>query len=162
MDNSAVVPEINQEDRLGDSYLRFHLEKHTPAVLSMEYTQEVLIVPVRRITPMPNMAECVLGLLNWRNRVLWVIDLGQMLKFQPQGTTAQQYQMIIIKVGQAPLGLVVQEVKGVTQFTLDCIQSPLGLVTSDLMSYLNGCIHHSSELLLVLSAEAIVKNAYAT
>lgn len=158
MDKSAVVPEMNQEDRLGLGYLRFNLDKHTHAILSMEYTQEVLIVPVRRITPMPNMAECVLGLLNWRSRVLWVIDLGQMLKFQPLDTTAQQYQMVIIKVGQVSLGLVVQEVKGVTQFKPDCIQSPLGLVTSDLMSYLHGCIQHSSELLLVLSAEAIVKN----
>ena len=162
MNDSVVAPEINQKDSLGNSYLRFHLEKHTPAILPMEYTQEVLIVPVRRITPMPNMAECVLGLLNWRNRVLWVIDLAQMLKFQPLDTTAQQYHMVIIKVEHVPLGLVVQEVKGVTQFPLDSIQSPSGLVSSDLMSYLHGCIQHSSELLLVLSAEAIMENVYST
>lgn len=157
MDTSIIVPQMNQIDTtLGNTYLRFYLEHQTPAILSMEYAQEVLIVPVGRITPMPNMAECVLGLLNWRNRVLWAIDLAQMLNLQPLDTTAQQYHMAIIRVGQVPLGLVVQEVKGVTQFTPDCIQSPMGLVTSGLMPYLHGCILQENEILLVLNAEAIV------
>ncbi len=159
MDNSILVPQINQVDKtLGDNYLRFNLEQQTPAILSMKHAQEVLIVPVGRITPMPNMTECVLGLLNWRNRVLWVIDLAQMLKLQPLDTTAQQYHMAIIRVGEVPLGLVVQEVKGVTQFTPDCIQSSIGLVTSSLMPYLHGCIQHQQEILLVLNAEAIVQS----
>lgn len=157
MDNPILAPHLNQVDRTeSDTYLRFQLDRQTPAIVSMEHTQEVLVVPFRRITPMPNMPKCVLGLLNWRNRVLWVIDLAQMLKLQPLDTTAQQYHMAIIRVGQVPLALVVQEVKGVTRFTPDCIQSPLGLVTSGLMPYLHGCILQQKEILLVLNAEAIV------
>ena len=157
MDTPILAPGLNQVDRTsGDTYLRFQVEQQTPAILSMEHTQEVLIVPFGRITPMPNMPECVLGLLNRRNRVLWVIDLAQMLKLQPLDTTARQYHMVIIRVGQNPLGLVVQEVKGVTRFTPDCIQSPLGLVTSGLIPYVNGCILQQNEILLVLNAQAIV------
>jgi len=37
------------------------------------YLQEVLVVRLV-ITQIPNMPGCVLGLLNQRNRVLWVID----------------------------------------------------------------------------------------
>jgi twitching motility protein PilI len=148
---------LNQVDRtLGDTYLKFQLEQQTPAILSMEHAQEVLIVPAGRITPMPNMPECVLGLLNRRNRVLWVIDLAQMLQLQPLDTNVQQYHIVIIRVGQVPLGLVVQEVKGVTRFKLDCIQSPMGLVTSALTPYVHGCIMQQKEVILVLDAEAIV------
>lgn len=157
MDTPILAPRRNQVDRTnGDTYLRFHLDQQTLAILSMEYAQEVLIVPVERITPMPNMPECVLGLLNRRNRVLWVIDLAQMLKLQPLDTNAKQYHMAIIRVGQVPLGLVVQEVKGVMRVKPDCIQSPMGLVTSSLTPYLNGCVLQHKEILLVLNAEAIV------
>ena len=157
MDTPIPTPHLSQADStLGDAYLRFQLEQQTPAILSMEYAQEVLIVPVRRITPMPNMPECVLGLLNWRNQVLWAIDLALMLKLQPLMTTAQQYHMVIIRVGQVPLGLVVQEVKGVTRFTTDSIQSPIEVVTSGLIPYLYGCILQKQEILLVLNAEAII------
>lgn len=157
MDTPILTPHLSQADStLGDAYLRFQLDQQTPAILSMKYAQEVLIVPVRRITPMPNMPECVLGLLNWRNQVLWVIDLALMLKLQPLMTTAQQYHMVIIRVGQVPLGLVVQEVKGVTRFTTDSIQSPMEVVTSGLIPYLYGCILQKQEILLVLNAEAII------
>jgi twitching motility protein PilI len=157
VDNPILAPHLNQVDRtVGDTYLKFQLEQQIPVTLSMEQAQEVLIVPTGRITPMPNMPECVLGLLNRRNRVLWVIDLAQMLQLQPLDTNVQQYHIVIIRVGQVPLGLVVQEVKGVTRFTLDCIQSPMGLVTSGLTPYVRGCILQQKEVILVLDAEAIV------
>lgn len=159
MNTSILAPQLNQpHSTLGELYLRFELEQQTPAILSIEYAQEVLIVPVGRVTPMPNMPKCVLGLLNRRNRVLWVVDLAQMLKLQPLDTNVQHYNMAIIRVGQAPLALVVPEVKGVTRFTPDCIQSPQGVVTTVLMPYLHGCILQQKEILLVLNAEAIVKS----
>lgn len=146
---------VNQaETKIGDNYLRLDLDRQTPAILSMEYVQEVLIVLVGRITPMPNMAEYILGLFNWRNRVLWAIDLAQMLKLQPLDPTAQQYHMAIVRVGEVPLGLIVQEIKGVTQFTPDCIQSPTGFISSGLMAYLHGCVQQQ-DTLLVLNVEAI-------
>lgn len=157
MDTPIIAPDLNQVDRtLGDTYLKFQLEQQTPAILSMAHAQEVLIVPAGRITPMPNMPECVLGLLNRRNRVLWVIDLAQMLQLQHLDTNVQQYHIVIIQVGQGSLGLVVQEVKGVTRFTIDCIQSPMGLVTSGLTPYVHGCILQEKEIILVLDAETIV------
>ena len=148
---------MNQEEKSSsDSFLKFHLEQQTPCILAMAQVQEVLIIPSRRITPMPNMPECVLGLMNRRNRVLWVIDLALMLSLQPLGTNAQQYNLIIIQAKQITLGLLVQEVKGVAHFATKLIQAPTELVTSALIPYLSGCIVEEQEVLLVLSAEAIV------
>lgn len=157
MDTPILTSQINQEDKsLGDSYLKFHLDPQTPAILAMEHVQEVLLIPPRRITPMPNMPECVLGLINRHNRVVWGIDLAQMLSLQPLSTNAQHYNVVIVKVGKSPLGLVVQEVKGLTRFTPDSIQAPTGLVNSFLTSYLHGCILQQQEVLLVLNAKAIM------
>jgi twitching motility protein PilI len=155
MDTQILTPQPNQV--IGDIYVKFQVETHTPAILSMEFVQEVLIVPVTRITPMPNMPECVLGLLNRRNRVLWAIDLAQVLNLQPVDANAQQYHIIIIRVAQFPLALVVQEVKGITRFTPDCIQPP-GVDAANIIPYLDGCILQQ-ETLLVMNAKAIVNSS---
>jgi twitching motility protein PilI len=144
------------ETRPGERYLKFYLAEQIPAILAMEYVQEVLMIPARRITPMPNMPECVLGLLNRRNRVLWVVDLAQILSLQPLDSNIQQYNVILIQAKQMTLGVLVSAVKGVTHFTPDLVQSPQELVTSALIPYLHGCIVQEQELLLVVNAEAIV------
>lgn len=151
-------PHLNQNQSQDDAYVAFQLAKQTPAILDMQQVQEVLVVPVGRITSMPNMPECVLGLLNRHSRVLWVIDLAQMLKQPPIDTATQQYTIVIIRVGKVPLGLVVQEVRGVMRFNLDSIQSSQGLVPSHIAPYLQGCIRQQTQIFLVLSAEAIVNS----
>ena len=157
MDIQILTPQLDQVDKsAGDAYLKFQLDRDTPAILSLEHTQEVLIVPIERITPIPNMPTCVLGLLNRRNKVLWVVDLVQMLNLQHLDTNIQQYHMAIIKVGKIPMGLVVQEVKGVMRFSSDLIQSSTGFVSPDLNHYIHGCIMQQKDMLLVLNAEAIV------
>lgn len=149
-------PHLNQNQE--DAYVTFQLDQQTPAVLAMKHAQEVLVVPVGRITPMPNMPECVLGLLNRHSRVLWVINLAQMLKLQPIAPITQQYTIVIIKVGQVPLGLIVQEVQGVMRFKPDSIQSSPGIIPSNIAPYLEGCILQQKQILLVLKAEAIVNS----
>ena len=159
MNTSTLAFQSNQlQKNLGDPYLRLQLDRQTQAVLPMEDTQEVLVVPVGRIMPMPNMPACVLGLLNQRSRVFWVIDLPQMLELQALDTEVQQYNLAIVRVGNIPLGLVVEKVKGVMRFTADLMQSPIGTVAPGLIPYLRGCLLQKTEVLLVLDAEAIVRS----
>ena len=157
MSTPILKSEMNQVNQsLEDGYLKFYLQPQTPAVLAMDQVQEVLVVTPRRITPMPNMPEYVLGLLNRRNRVLWVIDLAKMFNFQHFYQNHQQYNLVIIKAGQFPLGLLVQEIKGVRRYKSSLIQAATGVVTPLLIPYLNGCIFQQEEVALVLNAEAIV------
>lgn len=152
MNTQIVTPKLDQV--VGDIYVKIQLDKYTSAILSMDYVQEVLIVPISRISPMPNMPHCILGLLNRRNRVLWVIDLAQVLNLSLD-TNAQQYHIVIILVNQVSLALVVQEVKGVIRLTPDCIQSSIEQACSDITDYIYGWVVQAQETLMVLNAEAI-------
>jgi len=106
---------------------------------------------------MPNMPTCILGLLHQRGQVIWVIDLPKMLELQALNLDVQElYNIIIVRVGNIPLGLAVQEVKGVMRSHFSTIQSPVGVVAPTLVPYLQGCILQPKEVLLVLDAEAIV------
>ncbi|MDF5736518.1 MULTISPECIES: chemotaxis protein CheW [unclassified Nostoc] len=147
------------QNNLVDGYLKFQLNQQTTAVLSMRHTQEAIIVPVESITSMPNMSPCILGLMNWRSRIIWVVDLPRMLNLESLDYRLRQYNTIVIRVKSLVLGLVVQEIKGTTKFVADSIHSPIGQVASSLVPYLCGCVVQQEEILLVLDAETIVQSS---
>jgi twitching motility protein PilI len=160
MNNSKVIfAEKTIQNNAGDGYLKFQLNQQTAAILAMEHTQEAVILPIEYVTPMPNMPSCILGLMNWRSRIIWAVDLPRMLNLEAIDTRRQQYNAIIIKVDTLILGLVVQEIKGTTKIMLDEIHSPIGQVASSLVPYLRGCVVQQEEILLVLDAKAIVQSS---
>ncbi|MBD2430500.1 MULTISPECIES: chemotaxis protein CheW [Fischerella] len=160
MNNSKITLAAKPTDQnLGDGYLRFQLNKLAPAVLPMRYTQEAIVVPVESITSMPNMPSCILGLMNWRSHIVWVVDLPRMFNLESLDHRFHQFNIIIIRVESLLLGLVVQEIKGTTKFMPDEIRSPVGQVASSLVPYLRGCVVQQKEVLLVLDAQAIVQSS---
>lgn len=164
MNPSALALRSNQnpvpnKKNLGDSYLKFQFGQQTPAVLSMSRASEVIVLPVDRLTPMPNMPPFVMGLINRRSRVLWLVDLARMLNLPGVETNVQHYNVVIINNDSMSLGIIVQSVEGIVRFLPESIHSPLGQVSSALVPYLRGCILLSTEILLVLEAEAILRYA---
>lgn len=156
---NIILSTKQNENNLGDGYLKFRLNQQTAAVLSMRHTQEAVVVPVESVTSMPNMPACILGLMNWRSRIVWAIDLPRMLNLEALDNRFRQYNAIIIRVESVILGLVVQEIKGTTKFMPDDIRSPVGQVASSLVPYLRGCVVQQKEILLVLDAQAIVQSS---
>ena len=145
-------------ENLGRPYLQLQLEPQTYGVVPMNNAQEVFTLPARRITPMPNMPDCILGLLNQRSRVFWTIDLPQLLGMQPIDRNLQQYHLTIMRFGNIPLGTIVQQIKGVIRLNSDEIQPAAGHVTNKLLPYLQGCCRQANHTLLVLNAEAIINS----
>lgn len=155
----ALIPHQPQTKKnLGDTYLKFQLSQQTPTALSMSQAQEVVVLPIGRLTPMPNMPPYVMGLMNRRSKVLWVVDLARMLGLPFIETNVQHHDVIIIRNESASLGVIVQSVEGVVRLTPSSIQSPLGHVSGSLVPYLRGCVLQEQEILLVLDAEAIMRS----
>ncbi|MGB7415975.1 MAG: chemotaxis protein CheW [Thermosynechococcaceae cyanobacterium] len=154
----AVTP---LKKALGEPYLQLQLTQHIPAVLPMEFAQEALVVGADTLTPIPNMPACVLGLLNRRSRVFWVVDLSQVLGLPAHTTNVQFYNIVLTKVGKRSLGLVVPDVRGVERFASAAIRSPIGAVPPAMVPFLRGCIclPAQKDILLVLDPEAIINGA---
>ena len=157
LQTSSQIP-TSVVETLGQPYLQLQLEPQTYGVVPMNNAQEVLTLPARRITPMPNMPDCILGLLNQRSRVFWTIDLPQLLGMQPIERNLQQYHLTIMRFGNVPLGTIVQQIKGVIRLTPDEIKPVEGHVTNELLPYLQGCCQQANNTLLVLNAEAIINS----
>jgi positive phototaxis protein PixI len=158
--NSSKLASLKQnQNSLGDGYLRFQLNRQTSATLPMKHTQEAVVVPVEAITSMPNMPACIIGLMNWRSRIVWAINLPRMFNLEYLDNRLRQYNVIIIRVESVLLGLVVQEIQGTIKFMPDDIRSPVGQVASSLIPYLRGCVMQQKKILLVLDAQAIVQSS---
>ena len=161
MNLAITLPNDRLAKPIGEMYLKFRLNAHAPAVLSMRAVQEALVLPSRRLTPMPNVPSAMMGLMNRRSRVIWVVDLAQLLELSALDFNAQQYTLILIQAGSVQLGLAVQQVEGMIRLQPDEIQSPVGQISAALVPYLRGCAlqqqEQKSEIALVLDAEAIVQ-----
>jgi twitching motility protein PilI len=140
-------------------FLKFHLGLRTPALLATQYIQEAITIAAHRVSPMPNMPSCMMGLINRRSRVLWVVDLAHLLGLPIGYTQTQQYNLILLQVGTTTVGLRVHEIDGIQSVQPDQIQSPLTQISPQLVPYLRGCLLQSNEILLVLDAEAIVRSS---
>ncbi|GAB4523993.1 MAG: hypothetical protein Tsb0014_02100 [Pleurocapsa sp.] len=139
-------------------YLQLQLNANISAVVPMKYTQEVFTISSRRITPMPNMPDCILGLLNQRSRVFWIADLSQMLNMQPVDRNLQQYHLAIIRFQDVPLGVIVSQIKGVMRLNQKEIQSPQEKVIPSLEPYLHGYCQQQDKRILVLNPEALINS----
>lgn len=157
--NASNIKLLTQPQKnLGDGYLQFKLNQSTTAVLEVNFTEEVVVLPLRAITPIPNTSELILGLMNWGNRIIWVVDLPKMLGFESQIHHPRQCNIIVVHHQAETIGLMVPEIKGTVRFDKGTIQSAQNQA-SDIVPYLDGCIDGEDELNLVLNIQAILKSS---
>ncbi|PSB30417.1 chemotaxis protein CheW [Stenomitos frigidus] len=156
--SALTLPSNRQQTVPGEAHLKFLLDPQMPLVLPMKQVQEVLVLSANRLTPMPNMPACVIGLMNRRSRVLWVVDLTRMLGTPPLDLNTQQHSLVIIRPGNIALGVVVQRVEGMVWLTPDQIQPPPSHVPSSLLTYLRGCVLQEQAIWFVLDALSLLQS----
>jgi positive phototaxis protein PixI len=151
---------------VGDPYLRFQLTAEIPALLSMERVEEALRVPASSISPLPNLPDFAIGMINARDRVFCVVDLGQLLGLPSLPVNPRNYQIIVINFraldterrdeSEKYLGLAVLKVGGVARFKT----KPLPILAADcptgLELYLLGSLTENDRQISVLNPESIV------
>ena len=138
----------------GQVYLKVQIDRDTPAAIPMEYAREVVVVPTKRLTPIPNMPPCVLGLLNQRSKIVWVVNL----ELSPNQKYTQHYHIALVRVNNIPLGLLINQVKGAVRLDSRTIQSPTNKIASHLIPYVEGCVALETEILLILALKAIINS----
>ncbi len=153
---STALPTKGANASVGEMFLRFALDRHTTAVVPMHQTQEALVLPSERVSTIPNLPSCVLGLFNRRSSLLWLVDLPELLGLEPIDRHSHRFELVLLKVGQTPLAVAVKAIQGVVRFAPEDIKSPIGSFNPAFTPYLRGWILKEQELVLVLDPEAII------
>jgi positive phototaxis protein PixI len=153
---STALPTRRSTRAAGEMFLRFQLDKQTMAVVPMHQTQEAIVLPAGRVSVVPNLPSPVLGLFNRQSSLLWLVDLPEILGLEPLDRHCQSYDIILLNVGQRPLGVAVKSIQGVVRLDPNELKSPIGSFNPAFTPYLRGWILQEQELVLVLDPEAII------
>ncbi len=149
---APLSPALSPKQASGTPYLQVQLGEQIPALLPMQAAQSVQVITARRLTPMPNMPAPVLGLVNQRSRVLWLVDLAHLLGLPPD---SRHYNAITLQTQENLLVLAVQSVKGVVRIADRQVQPLQGKASPTIAPYLTGYVVESSLATLVLNVDAI-------
>lgn len=144
----------------GDAYIRFQLTAEIPALLSMAQVQESLIVEAEKITPLPNMAESIIGIMSSRNRVFCVYDLAQLLTLPSPLISPRQHQVIVLRTNTEKLiyiGLAVTRLQGMVRIATEKIQSSVDSFSATITPYFCGVVLEEANIIPILDFDLILE-----
>ncbi len=152
----------------GLPYLSLQLGRGVTAALQLKFVRETLVLDSDRFTQMPNVHPCLMGLVEHRSNVFWVLDLPQLLGFAPLDSTAIEMHIAVLQIGGSFLGLGLDRVGRVLRFAESEIVSPEELsktkIPLAITPFLRGGLPQSegvSNHLYVLDAEAIASHNFS-
>lgn len=143
-----AVAEQESASTAGDNTSQFL----TFALNDQEFGIEILRVQeiknFTRVTPIPNMPECIKGVMNLRGTVVPIVDLRR--KFNMPSAEYNQFTVIIVvNVGSKIMGLVVDAVSDVLNVGSDAIEGPPDLGSID-TSFIKGLAKSNERLVTLL------------
>lgn len=114
------------------------------------------IIPVPRITRIPQAPACIKGLINLRGKILVVIDLNKRLEFSSKETNSLS-RIIIVEVKDTVLGMLVNSVKEIMSLPFSSIQQPPEMIKSKINAeYLRGVGKIGSRLIILLNLARVL------
>ena len=154
---SSLSQPLNNSET-GESYLKIQLDSQHQALFPMTYAQEVLVINTQKVTSIPNIPPHVIGLVNQRNRIHWLVDLSILLGLSSQAQKIREYNVALIEFQDIAVGLVVEQIKGVIKILIDDIRSPIEEVSPQMLPYLKGCVFNNDQSIYVLDPSAFVES----
>ncbi|MEM8505734.1 MAG: chemotaxis protein CheW [Cyanobacteria bacterium P01_D01_bin.1] len=171
-----LLPELfNPTPPSGKQFLRVQLSLDLTIAVALDWIEESLQLPAHLITPIPNMAASVLGLMSTKGQVFWAVDLIKLMNLPLTLKPSQSYEVVVIRADsetdarafaatettalperpQKFLGLIVPGIRGTIRLQQEQIASPWHKFDPGLQPYLSGQAVVDEEIVAVLSAQAI-------
>lgn len=171
-----LLPELFDPTPLsGQQFLRVQFSPTLTVAVALDQIEESLQIPAHLITPIPNMAASVLGLMSTKGQVFWAVDLIKLMNLPLALKPSQFYEVVVIRADanaeepafattetttpperpQKFLGLIVPSIRGTIRLQQEQIVSPWHEFAPGLQPYLSGQAVVEEEMLAVLSAQAI-------
>ena len=153
---------VSSTQKSEQKFISFQLGLKDIALLPLERVTELFQVSVADILPVPEVPSCVLGIYNWREEILWLVDLNALTGFpaiNQQDTPLLTLMTIVVQTQDKSLGLVVQQVKDIELLDVNQLNPPEDrLFSPELLPFLQGYfIGSNNEILRTLDAEAIIQ-----
>lgn len=138
-------------------FLRFALGSEDRGMVSLEQIVEVISFTCADILPVPEMPNCVLGIYNWRGKMLWLIDLNHLVDYPPLLPLDRHTPLMamVIEIKGHSIGLVVESVKDIELHDVQQLQPATADVPSRLLPFVSGYLPDANGIVLNTQAIAL-------
>ena len=141
-------------DTIADMYLSFDLSDEEYGVAIAGVTE---IVGIQRIMPVPDMPRYLKGVINLRGKVIPLMDVR--LRFSmPERAYDHRTVIIVMEVGDAPVGLIVDGVREVLEIPASQIDRQGQFTRSGAKSVIAGIGRIEDRVAVLLDPEVLVSD----
>lgn len=151
--NDSIVASFEEgEDTLANMYLTFHLGGEDYGI-EIRYVTE--IVGMQKITEVPDMPGFVKGVVNLRGQVIPVVDVR--IRFgMDEKTYDERTCIVVVKIGEAQVGLVVDTVNEVRTISEEDISAPPKVADNDSAHYIQGMGKVGDDVVILLDGGSLI------
>lgn len=125
---------------------------HESYAVEARYVREV--VPLNNLTPVPGMPSHVLGIINVRGRILFVIDIKKFFGLPEKGITDLN-KVVILQSQDIEFGVLADLITGARTMAMSDLQTSLPTLTGIRGDYLKGV---SGDRTVVLDANRLLSD----
>lgn len=147
-----------------DDYFFVQLRQSIKVVLPLNSVKEVISLSYGEVCPIPGVAPALLGVVNQRGKLLWVLDLGDLLKIPPSVENLRSQAdltLLVLKnrLNEQQVGCVVAALKGVVALDSTELQAlDTQNFTPTLKSFSSAIAIVEQEAVAALDINAILNN----
>ena len=146
---------MNNVPAVTESFILFELAGASYALRSRDIQQ---LEMVGQVTPVPNAAEFVDGVVSVRGQVLPAINLRKRFGFKQKDADLRS-RLLIVNVADRAVAMIVDSAREFIAIDPGAIQPPPEGVAGMSGQYLEGIAHVNERLVLVLDAAQIIEGA---
>ncbi|AFY62686.1 chemotaxis protein CheW [Synechococcus sp. PCC 6312] len=145
----------------------FHIEltKSVHIAVPLTQTAEVLTVEASELCPIPGVAPALLGVVNQRGRLLWMVDLEYLLGLQPTHSSKRRRSPALVvnwlpdesedQEAEYHLGCLTSHLRGIVACQAKDISPVPPRLEQRMHQFFSAWIHPPGYSLLKLNVEAI-------
>lgn len=154
--NAAMDDETDdlemEEDSQKDKFLTFRIGEEGYGLDIRHITE---IIGIQKITPVPDMPDYVVGVINLRGNVIPIMNVRRRF-----GLPLKEYDprtcIIVVNLEETSLGLIVDEVSEVLTITEDCLEPPPRVSRGPNSRFIQGLGKVGDEARMILDTRKIL------
>jgi len=128
----------------------------------IKYIDEVF--RYKKVTPLPCTPSFIIGIINFRGKILSVIDIRNFIGFTSDAKNFNEVrQVIVVKVNEFEVGIAVDNILGYYSISFEEIQQTVLTITNERKEFFIGIAQNSTIVLdiknIMLSEKIIVNDS---
>jgi purine-binding chemotaxis protein CheW len=135
-------------------YLTFRLNEEW---YGLSVYQLVEVLPTPKIARVPSVPDHILGVMNFRGKVLSAIDLKKLFDLPESESTADQ-AIVVVEHGDMQTGLLVDEIGDLIDLALEDLSEEAITTGESQRAFFEGAIHWGEVLLSIIKPEGIFQS----